>query len=156
MGRWCNGISNLHATAKRSVHAWRCHGITKQYPEACQVGGPLLLRIDAPLLPLGTQLPGASGSRGYKGLRPSTLLVHRNVKQYPEARQVEGLLLLRIDAPLFFANVNPVKEALTKYEARAAEAAAARGRPLQFIVIDLSPVTDIDASAVHFLTVRAP
>ena len=69
---------------------------------------------------------------------------------------MEGLLLLRIDAPLFFANVNPVKEALGRYEARAADAAAARGRPLQFIVIDLSPVTDIDASAVHFLTVRAP
>ena len=78
----------------------------------------------------------------------------RNVKQYPEARQVDGLLLLRIDAPLFFANVNPVKEALARYETRAQAAAAALGRPLQFIVIDLSPVTDIDASAVHFLTVR--
>ena len=51
---------------------------------------------------------------------------------------MEGLLLLRIDAPLFFANVNPVKEALTKYEARAAEAAAARG-PLQFIVTTSPP-----------------
>ena len=30
-----------------------------------------------------------------------TLTLHRNVKQYLEARQVDGLLLLRIDPPLF-------------------------------------------------------
>ena len=79
----------------------------------------------------------------------------RNVKQYPEARQVEGTLLLRIDAPLFFANVIPVKDAMWRHEQRAAAEAARTGRPLQFIIIDLSPVTDIDASAVHFLVVRA-
>ena len=78
----------------------------------------------------------------------------RNIKQYPEARQVDGLLLLRVDAPLFFANVNPVKEALLRHEQRAAAEAAKSGRPLQFIIVDLSPVTDIDASAVHFLIVR--
>ena len=67
---------------------------------------------------------------------------------------MDGLLLLRVDAPLFFANVNPVKEALLRHEQRAAAEAAKSGCPLQFIVIDLSPVTDIDASAVHFLIVR--
>ncbi|EIE25728.1 sulfate permease [Coccomyxa subellipsoidea C-169] len=76
--------------------------------------------------------------------------VFRNVKQYPEAREVEGMLLLRVDAPLYFANVNPVKDALYKYERRAKEIAAAQGRSLHFIIIDLSPVNDIDASAVHF------
>lgn len=85
-----------------------------------------------------------------------TLTLHRNVKQYPEARQVDGLLLLRIDAPLYFANVNPVKDALAKYERRAQEAAAKQGTTLHFIVIDLSPVYDVDASAVHFFKVCAP
>ncbi len=79
----------------------------------------------------------------------------RNVKQYPEAREVEGMLLLRVDAPLYFANVNPVKDALYKYEQRAKEVAAAAGRSLHFIIIDLSPVNDIDASAVHFFKVGA-
>jgi MFS superfamily sulfate permease-like transporter len=78
------------------------------------------------------------------------------VKQYPEASEVDGLLLLRIDAPLYFANVNPVRDALHKYEQRALEQAERRGAPIRFIAIDLSPVTDIDASAVHFLSVRAP
>jgi hypothetical protein len=78
------------------------------------------------------------------------------VKQYPEARQVDGLLLLRIDAPLYFANVNPVKDALAKYERRAQEAAAKQGATLHFIIIDLSPVYDVDASAIHFFKVGAP
>lgn len=77
------------------------------------------------------------------------------MKQYPEARELEGLLLLRVDAPLYFANVNPVKDALYKYEQRAKQVAAANGRSLHFIIIDLSPVNDIDASAVHFFKARA-
>ena len=81
-------------------------------------------------------------------------MVCRNVKQYPEAQQVDGLLLLRIDAPLYFANVNPVKDALAKYERRAQEAAQKQGSTLHFIIIDLSPVYDVDASAIHFFKVR--
>ena len=47
-----------------------------------------------------------------------------------------------------------VREALHKYEKRALSEAEARGAPVRFIAIDLSPVTDIDASAVHFLKAR--
>ena len=67
---------------------------------------------------------------------------------------MDGLLLLRIDAALYFANVNPVRDALHKYEQRAIRESERRGVPIRFIAIDLSPVTDIDASAVHFLAVR--
>ena len=67
---------------------------------------------------------------------------------------MDGLLLLRIDAPLYFANVNPVKDALAKYERRAQEAAQKQGSTLHFIIIDLSPVYDVDASAIHFFKVR--
>ena len=67
---------------------------------------------------------------------------------------MDGLLLLRIDAPLYFANVNPVKDALAKYERRAQETAAKQGQTLHFIIIDLSPVYDVDASAIHFFKVR--
>lgn len=33
------------------------------------------------------------------------------------------------------------------------EQLAARGKKLSYVIVDLSPVTDIDASAVHFLMV---
>ena len=57
--------------------------------------------------------------------------------------------MLRIDAPLFFANVESVKYAIRKYETNYIK----RGRTFEFVILDLSPVTDVDASAVHFLKV---
>ena len=122
------------------------------------------------------------------GRLPGTT-VYRNVRQYASAKQIDGMLLVRVDAPLFFANVGPVADALRLYEkqyneavasAAAAEAAAASPSPpskeggnaaapppnpppspalpdgprspLRAIVLDLSPVSDMDASAVHFLS----
>ena len=70
---------------------------------------------------------------------------------YPESTELEGILMLRIDAPLFFANVESVKYAIRKNENKYIQ----RGRQFEFVILDLSPVTDIDASAVHFLKVRA-
>ncbi|KAL3138605.1 hypothetical protein ABBQ32_006371 [Trebouxia sp. C0010 RCD-2024] len=84
------------------------------------------------------------------GRLPGTT-VYRNVKQYPEAREQEGMLLVRIDSPIYFANVAPIREAFDKYQKRAEAQMAAKGGKLLFIIVDLSPVTDIDASAVHFL-----
>ena len=77
----------------------------------------------------------------------------RNVKQYPEAEPVDGMLLMRIDAPMYFANVSPVRDSLARHEAKALVQANARGTEIHFIIIDLAPVIDIDASAVHFFTV---
>lgn len=111
------------------------------------------------------------------GRLPGTT-VYRNVRQYASAKQIDGMLLVRVDAPLFFANVGPVADALRDYEKQynaavkasastyergepattsaaipAAGAGTAGGPrfPLRAIVLDLSPVSDMDASAVHFL-----
>jgi sulfate transporter 4 len=48
------------------------------------------------------QLPGTS--------------VYRNVEQYSEAKTVDGMIILRIDAPIYFANVDYVKDKLRHYE----------------------------------------
>jgi sulfate transporter 4 len=42
----------------------------------------------------------------------------RNIRQYPEAAEESGLLLVRLDAPLYFANVQYVRDRLRKYELR--------------------------------------
>lgn len=61
----------------------------------------------------------------YESARPRTAIlgrlpgdtpVYRNVKQYPEARLVPGCLILRIDAPIYFANVDFLRDKLRKYE----------------------------------------
>lgn len=95
------------------------------------------------------------------GRLPGTT-VYRNVRQYASAKQIDGMLLVRVDAPLFFANVGPVADALRVYEKQYHQAASAESTntdvlpggprsPLRAVVIDLSPVSDMDASAVHFL-----
>jgi sulfate transporter 4 len=76
--------------------------------------------------------------------------VFRNVKQYPEAQQYPGILAVRIDAPLYYANVPTVRESLEKYEALAEERAHEAGEEVSWIILDLSPVPEIDATAVHY------
>mmetsp|Transcript_17379 Transcript_17379/g.52010 ORF Transcript_17379/g.52010 Transcript_17379/m.52010 type:complete len:696 (+) Transcript_17379:162-2249(+) len=83
------------------------------------------------------------------GRLPGTA-VFRNVKQYPEAQQYPGILAVRIDAPLYYANVPTVRDALSKYEEQASERALEGGERLGWIVVDLSPVSEIDGTAVHF------
>jgi len=83
--------------------------------------------------------------------------VYRNVKQYPNAEQYDGILLVRIDAPIYFANTQNVREKLQKYEQRAEEKLRQReietGKTgtTKYIVIELSPVSHIDSSGLHIL-----
>ncbi|CAL8126159.1 unnamed protein product [Prunus armeniaca] len=37
-------------------------------------------------------------------------MVYRNVEQYPNASNVPGILILEIDAPIYFANANYLRE----------------------------------------------
>ena len=48
----------------------------------------------------------------------------RNVKQYPDAEQLDGVLIVRLDAPLYFANSRFIRDRLRRYK-RKAEARAA-------------------------------
>ena len=65
-------------------------------------------------------LSAALQPRVYRPASPDTprpYLMHcRNIRQYPEAAEEAGLLLVRLDAPLYFANVQYVRDRLRKYE----------------------------------------
>ncbi len=41
------------------------------------------------------------------------------MKQYPDAEQVDGILIVRLDAPLYFANTRFIRERLRIYYRRA-------------------------------------
>lgn len=43
------------------------------------------------------------------GRLPGTT-VYRNVLQYPDAFIYHGIVILRIDSPIYFANINVIKE----------------------------------------------
>jgi sulfate transporter 4 len=77
--------------------------------------------------------------------------VYRNVKQYPGATRTPGVLAMRIDAPLYFANVQYVQDTLAEYMAEARALSEEHGVPLKYVVLDLSPVSHMDSSGVHML-----
>jgi len=69
--------------------------------------------------------------------------VYRNVDHYPEAGMCNGVVVLRVDAALYFANVAYVKDKLQEVETRYA--------PLRAIVVDAYPINRMDSSAAHAL-----
>ena len=53
--------------------------------------------------------------------------VYRNIKQYPLAERYDGIVIVRIDAPIYFANTDNIRSKLLKYETVAEEELAAKG-----------------------------
>jgi sulfate permease, SulP family len=64
----------------------------------------------------------------------------RSIERSPDVVTTDGVVVLRIDAPLYFANAEFVKEELRRVEVRQ------RGR-LRVLVLDASSVNDLDSSA---------
>lgn len=86
------------------------------------------------------------------GRLPGTT-VYRNIKQYPEAERYDGLVLMRIDAPLYFANAQNVRDKIRKYRLYAEKELEERspGAQVKYLVLDMSPVSHLDTSALHIL-----
>jgi MFS superfamily sulfate permease-like transporter len=57
-----------------------------------------------------------------------------------------GIVACRVDAPMYFANVQYIHDRLRKYVARAGQYSEAAGMPLQYLLLDMSPVTHIDST----------
>jgi len=69
---------------------------------------------------------------------------YHDVKRYPAARRVPGLVLFRWDAPLFFANAE-------LFHQRVLEAIAESPTPARRIIITAEPVTDVDVTSADML-----
>ena len=68
-----------------------------------------------------------------------------DIKRYPEARLVPGLVLFRWDAPLFFANAELFQE-------RVLQAVADSPTPVRRIIVAAEPVTSVDVTSADMLT----
>ena len=75
----------------------------------------------------------ADGVRGY-----------HDIKRYPNARLVPGLVLFRWDAPLFFANAEQFHE-------RVSQAISGSPTPVRRIVVAAEPLTSIDVTSADML-----
>ncbi|KAK4387774.1 Sulfate transporter 1.3 [Sesamum angolense] len=78
--------------------------------------------------------------------------VYRNIQQYPEASKVPGVLIIRVDSAIYFSNSNYVKERILRWLTDEEERVKAAGHlSIQFLIVEMSPVTDIDTSGIHAL-----
>ncbi|KAJ8438446.1 hypothetical protein Cgig2_027126 [Carnegiea gigantea] len=86
------------------------------------------------------------------GRLPGTT-IYRNIQQYPEAYTYNGIVIVRVDAPIYFANTSYIKDRLREYEYNLDE--YSRHGPevgqVYFVVVEMSPVTYVDSSAVQAL-----
>jgi high affinity sulfate transporter 1 len=79
--------------------------------------------------PHSAVLGRATGVKGY-----------HDMKRYPDARRIPGLVLFRWDAPLFFANAEFFRE-------RVLDAVATSPTPARWLVVAAEPVTSVDVTA---------
>jgi MFS superfamily sulfate permease-like transporter len=88
----------------------------------------------------------------WDGWRPYSAILGRvegvhgyhDIARYPQARQVPGLLLLRWDAPLFFANAEVFRE-------RVLTTVAHSPTQVRWLVIAAEPITSVDVTAADTL-----
>jgi high affinity sulfate transporter 1 len=76
--------------------------------------------------------------------RVEDLRGYHDIKRYPQAARIPGLLLFRWDAPLFFANAELFQERLL-------EAADASPTPVKRVVVAAEPVTSVDVTSADML-----
>ncbi|MFD5125860.1 SulP family inorganic anion transporter [Streptomyces sp. NPDC058385] len=82
--------------------------------------------------PYNTVLGRVEGLEGY-----------HDIRSYPHAEQLPGLVILRFDAPLFFANAKAFRDEVRRL-------ARTEPRP-RWIVIAAEPMTDVDTTAADVL-----
>lgn len=76
--------------------------------------------------------------------------IYRNIEQYPEAIKVPGVLIVRVDSAIYFTNSNYVKERILRWLRDEEEQYKAKQFPrIDFLVVEMSPVTDIDTSGIQ-------
>jgi SulP family sulfate permease len=112
---------------------------------ALAFGGTLLLGVE---LGLGVSVAASLAVVLRQTTRPHIAVLgripgttqFRNVDRSPDAETTDGVVVLRVDAPLYFANVDYVREKLAKIEEEHAGG-------LRVLVLDASSVTELDSSA---------
>ncbi|KAH1253408.1 Sulfate transporter 1.3 [Glycine max] len=73
--------------------------------------------------------------------------VYRNIQQYPEASKIPGVLIVRVDSAIYFSNSNYVKERILRWLMD--EEKGDYRTKIQFLIVEMSPVTDIDTSGIQ-------
>ena len=83
-------------------------------------------------------------------MRPRRAEVYRNIKQYPSATQTPYICVVRVDAPIYFANVDWVRDRIRKYAARSN--GDEKLGPVRYVVLDMAPISYVDSTGACLCT----
>ncbi|PQQ04813.1 sulfate transporter 3.1 [Prunus yedoensis var. nudiflora] len=72
-------------------------------------------------------------------------MVYRNVEQYPNASNVPGILILEIDAPIYSANTNYLRERITRWINDEEDRIKSAG---ESVILDMTAVGNLDTSGI--------
>ncbi|KAM3275642.1 hypothetical protein ACQJBY_044168 [Aegilops geniculata] len=98
----------------------------------------ILLQVTRPRTALLGNLPGTT--------------IYRNISQYPEAKLTPGVVIVRVDSAIYFSNSNYVRERILRWVTDEEDRAKALGLPkISSLIVEMSPVIDIDTSGIHAL-----
>lgn len=100
--------------------------------------GKILLQVTRPRTALLGRIPGTN--------------IFRNIEQYPDASKIPGILIVRIDSAMYFSNANYIRERILRWVDDEGDKLQekAQMKP-QFLVVEMSPIIDIDTSGIHAL-----
>jgi high affinity sulfate transporter 1 len=68
---------------------------------------------------------------------------YHDIRMYPDAEQVPGLVIYRFDGPLFFANARTFRDEIRAF--------ARADPPPRWIIVASEPITDVDTTAADML-----
>jgi len=130
------------------VRLWRLRPSEFLLSMACFLGVALIGVVPGIFMAVGL----AMAAFFWRAWRPYSAILGRvegmkgyhDITRYPEARQIDGLVLFRWDAPLFFANAELFREQVET-------AVAGAATPTRWIVVVAEPVTEIDMTAADML-----
>ncbi|XP_024360167.1 sulfate transporter 1.1 [Physcomitrium patens] len=75
--------------------------------------------------------------------------VYRNILQYPDATLPHGIVAVRLDAAIYFSNSQYIHDKVLRYLEDETERVAKTGGPrIEYLIVDLTPVTNIDTSGI--------
>ncbi|KAM7527215.1 hypothetical protein LguiB_030625 [Lonicera macranthoides] len=78
--------------------------------------------------------------------------IYRNVDQYTDATNVPGILILEIDAPIYFANSSYLRERILRWIDEEEDNLKSSGETsLQYVILDMRAVGNIDTSGINML-----
>ncbi|KAG9285776.1 hypothetical protein G9A89_013201 [Geosiphon pyriformis] len=119
--------------------------VSVQYGTLISIGLSLVLVVKHSTYPRITILGRVSNSDTFK-----------RIKDYPDqAEHVEGVLVVKIEEPLYFANTGQLKDRLRRLEEfgdmSVHPSEEARMSPIENIIFDIETMEDLDASATIIL-----